>query len=139
MKTARATETFVVDASAMVKRFGAEEHWKAFQDWAQASLSEGARFVAPHLLRYELGNILVKSARADPSLTPEHRKMLLDEALVGVQFVDGDSAFDVAPPLSYYDASYLATAQAMKASLVSYDDKLLKAARKAGIKTLQPK
>jgi predicted nucleic acid-binding protein len=90
--------------------------------------------MAPHLVRYELGNLLCK---ADLSRT--QRADLLEATLVGVQFVDAAGAFDHAPPLTYCDAAYLAAASDLNATLVTYDEVLLKAARNAGVHTLQPK
>ena len=138
MKTVTATDTFVVDASALGKRFADERHTADYNAWHDALLAAGGRIVAPHLLRYELGNLLARKARSDPSLLPDRRGKLLEVAFVGIQFADAASIEAFAPPLSFYDAAYVALAHSLKATLVSYDDRMLAAARKAKVKTSSP-
>ncbi len=125
--------SFVVDASAAVKAVKVEARSDEYVAWLKDTQRRNQPLLAPHLLRYELGNILA-DIPTDPSIRARH----LHEGLLGVTFADGSTAFDHAPPLTFYDASYLSLAQATKATLVSYDHKLLKAARKAGITTLSP-
>jgi predicted nucleic acid-binding protein len=128
--------SFVLDASALVKAFAAnEEHAAAFTDWLHEARLDGADVLAPHLLRYELGQWLTRHAARQ---TPPTRKRILDEACLGVRFAEGQTAEVLAPPLTYYDASYLSLAQATGATLVSYDDKLLLASRKAKTPVLSP-
>jgi predicted nucleic acid-binding protein len=122
----------------LAKRLAEEAHTEAFNAWLDGFLAAGGRVLAPHILRYELGNLLAKKARTEPALTPGHRENLLREALVGVQFADGVGIEESAPPLSFYDAAYLALARSLKSALVTYDSRLLAAARKARLKTISP-
>jgi predicted nucleic acid-binding protein len=134
-----ATE-YIIDASAAAKRFAGagEPSVKQLNDWWDEALSRGAGFLAPHLLRYELGNVLAKRARGDPGLNAPLREHLLQETLLGVRFVDGEGIAALAPPLTFYDASYLALARSAQATLVSYDGELLRHAKAAGVAVLTP-
>lgn len=127
---------FVMDASAAAKLFLNEPATPHFRAWyVQVSLqTEG--LLAPSLLRYELGQILVREDRRDAA----KRRDVLDQATAGLVFDDrtASAAFDHAPPLSFYDAAYLALALDAKAALVTYDRELLAAAKAAGCKTLSP-
>ena len=133
-----AAETTVLDASALGKRLAEEQHTAAFNAWHDKFLAGGGRAVAPHILRYELGNLLTKKARTDSLLTPERRERLLEVTLLGLQFAEGSGTEGFAPPLSYYDAAYVALARSLKATLVTYDDKMVAAAKKAKVRVLSP-
>ncbi len=118
--------------------FAREHDVQAFCGWFDVQAEQGARFVAPYLLRYELGNVLARLAREDPTFSVEAREQLLEQAMATVQFADGKPISQFAPSLSYHDASYVALAVAMHATLVSYDKVMLAAAKKAGVPTLSP-
>ncbi|MEK6985035.1 MAG: type II toxin-antitoxin system VapC family toxin [Candidatus Thermoplasmatota archaeon] len=134
------TEAYVLDASAAAKRVaGVEEpSVEALNAWWNDRLEHGADFLAPHLLRYELGHLLARKAREDARLTPALREEMLRQVLLGVRFADGSGTENHAPPLTYYDASYLALARATKATLVTYDDVLTKEAKNARLKVFAP-
>lgn len=125
--------SFVLDASAAVKAVKLEARSDEYAAWLHVAQRRNHPLLAPHLLRYELGSILA-GIPADPTVRARH----LHEGLLGVTFADGSTAFEHAPPLSYYDAAYLSLAESSKSTLVSYDGKLLAAAKKAGIPTLSP-
>lgn len=130
--TAKRT-SFVVDASALLKVVKEEEHSPAMRAWVlQAAQRDD--LLAPHVLRYEVGALLARMSGFPPGL----RRQLRDTLLVAIRFLDGDGAEEHAPPLSYYDASYLALAQTIGATLVTYDEVLAKKARAAGVAVLQP-
>lgn len=131
-------ESFVVDASAIAKLVQDEEHSEALRRWHRTTLDAGGRMLAPHLLRYEVGNLLVRNASRLPDASPSARQDLLARMLLGYQFADAAGIEAFAPPLSFYDAAYVALAHSLKATLVTYDDRMLGAARKAKVKTLSP-
>jgi predicted nucleic acid-binding protein len=124
-----------VDASALVKATRDEAGRDAFLAWLRQARQANLDLLAPHLLRYELGNFLARQ----PSLDAAGRQQVLDDLLLGFRFADGDGSFAYAPPLTFYDASYLALAAATGSTLVSYDSALLAAARKAKIRTFSPR
>jgi len=95
------------------------------------------------LTQYELGNAVLKEHRIFKTLT-------YDEALKLAGAVNKlmDNMTIVSPPeeteilevaletnLSFYDASYLATAKKMSLVLSTEDERLLKAANKLGVRT----
>lgn len=126
--------SFVLDTSAVVKGIKMEEHSPAFRAWMLQALGRNDDLLAPHILRYELGQVLARTTRWEATL----RRNTLDRLLVGIRFVDGDQAEEHAPPLSFYDASYLALAKTLKATLVTYDATLAKAAKAAKVSVLAP-
>lgn len=132
----------VLDASAIVKLLIEEPGSAAFREWYLAEIQAGATFAAPGILAYEVAQVIAKrlvppaNAKASAWWAERH-----DEAMTGIGLDHGAAgrAFSWMPTLSGYDASYLATAVATRATLVSYDDALLKEARKSGIRTLTPR
>ena len=123
----------VVDASALVKLMADEEWAPELRKWVVEMHARGARFHAPHLIRYEVGHFLATRTRD----TAPVRVRRLAMALAGVLFSDGESE-PFAPPLTYYDASYVALAKAIRAPLVSYDEKQRRTAAAVGISLLAP-
>ncbi len=124
---------FVVDSSGLVKAVIDEAHSQEFRRWLTEMLEEGADLLAPHLLRYEFGNILASIAKTRPDWTPEIRARLLHAATLGFTFVDGEGTEQIAPPCTYYDASYVALAKAASAVLVTFDDEMRKTAKATGV------
>lgn len=131
-----ATDAFVVDASAFAKVFLEQPGSHAFREWRRKALLRGLPLLAPTLLPYELGNVLLREFKGerrkwDPALT---------EILLGVSLELPSFArvFLAAEGLTFYDAAYLALAQERGATLVSYDRDLLARAAKAGCPTLSP-
>lgn len=132
----------VLDASALAKLFLDETESAAFREWYLAQVAARARFAAPSLLAYEIAHLLAQNLR--PPATARLAEWLEerhDEVMSGI-ILDEDAArrsFPWIGVLTGYDASYLSTAVATRASLVSYDGALLKAAAKQGLKTHTPK
>lgn len=115
--------TVVVDASGFAKLVREEPESDRFATWHEAFLTEGGRILAPHIVRYELGQVLARSGQPAAA-----RASLLEVCFTGVEFADGKPE-DFAPPLTYYDAAYLALAVGSGAELVTYDAELTKAAK----------
>ncbi len=126
--------SFVVDASAAAKGVLLETESSSFRAWLAQAHAVNANLLAPYLLRYELGQMLCRQRHLDKMTRLE----VLDRLLLGFQFADGGGAFDAAPPLSFYDASYLSLAKSTGATLVTYDGVLIDAAAKLEVPTLAP-
>lgn len=131
-----ATESFVVDASAFARVFLEQPQSSAFREWRKKALVRGHRLLAPTLLPYELGNVLLREFKGErnkwePALT---------EILLGVRLdlPSFSQVFRASEGLTFYDASYLALAQENNATVVSYDSDLLRQAAKAGRPVLSP-
>ena len=131
-----ATEV-VVDASALLKLIIDESDSPAFTGWWEAHLRGGGRLMAPHIIRYEIGQRLTRDV-LETDLGPGDRERLRDEALRGVVFADGAFIERWAPPLSFYDAAYVALAETTGTTLVTYDDEMIAVARQAGVDVLTP-
>jgi len=92
---------------------------------------------APHLLVFELGNVLWKHARAgkmSAEQAVELARVMLDilPNLVDLEEEDLKRAMEIATSegVTFYDASYIAVAAKTKSTLVTADRKLYDAARK---------
>jgi predicted nucleic acid-binding protein len=113
----------VVDASALAALLFAEPQAEAI-----AGRLEGARLAAPSLLGFELANVCLTKIRRQPSqrdaLLAAFR--LAHRLRVETVTVDHTATVDLADAtgLTAYDASYLWLAQALKAELVTPDQKL---------------
>lgn len=132
----------VLDASAVVKLFIEEPESAAFREWYLTEIAAGATFAAPGILAYEVAQVIAKrllprtNAKVSAWWAERHEEALTG---IGLDHAAAGRAFPWMPALSGYDASYLATAAATRATLVSYDDALLKEARKSGIRTITPR
>ena len=115
---------WVLDASIAAK-FLLEESDSEEVRVAVQALPFGRR-LAPHLLRYEVGNACLK--RAAKGFEP-----LLDRLVEGLELVEPKQIARFTPELSYYDAAYLALADERGAGLLTVDEKLRKAAKLHGI------
>lgn len=132
----------VLDASAAAKLFLDEPESAAFRSWYLQEVGGGATFAAPSLLSYEIAHLLARNlkppagARAAEWLAERH-----EEVLSGIAIDEGAArrVFSWTGALTGYDASYLAVAVATRAALVTYDDALLKEARKEGVRTHSPR
>lgn len=130
----KASAGYVVDASAVAKLFLDEPESMSFRDWWYASLGAGAPFYAPSLMRFEVGNLVVRNLKA---LDATQRRRAWREALAGVTWDDDavPAAFEhTSGGLTFYDAAYVALAAARKASLVTFDDEMARVARAEGVK-----
>ena len=94
----------------------------------------GDRLLSPSLLPYELGQLLRRE------FPPAKREPLLLRVLFSAELdlPTWGSVFTHADRLTFYDAAYLSLAATQGATLVSYDDKLLKAAKAIQCKVLSP-
>ncbi len=115
-----------IDASVAAKLAFEEADTEATRAWFYGLLDHGVRFTAPTLIHYELGNVLVKK----PSIAAGDRSEILTDLLFGILLREttAGAPFADAPPLSYYDASYIADARAGPQGLATFDPKMAKRA-----------
>jgi uncharacterized protein len=129
---------YYADTSAVVKLLVEETDSKAFAAFYDAHYD--AEWVSSALLRIELTRAV---ARAMPALLPDAQDLLLafsciaiDEDIVEGAMNEPDRA------LRSLDAIHLATARILAPeldALVTYDDRLLRAATDAGLVTISPR
>ena len=128
---------YYLDASAAFKLLAAEEHADAF--FAFYREHRGDTWISSDLLRIEVSRAV---ARTWPALIPDAQRLLdafeyiqIDEEVVRSAIVEPDRL------LRSLDAIHLATARLLGqelTALLSYDDRLAKAAVDAGIPVLAP-
>ena len=128
---------YYADTSAVIKLLAEETHSKAFAAFYDAHAE--AEWVSSALLRIEVTRAVL---RAIPALLPAARDLLLafssitmDDDVVEGAMNEPDRG------LRSLDAIHLATARILGEDLdaiVSYDDRLLRAADEAGLPTLSP-
>lgn len=129
---------YYADTSAVIKLLAEETHSRAFA--AFYDVHADAEWVSSALLHIELTRAV---ARAMPALLPDARDLLLaftsiaiDDDIVEGAMNEPDRA------LRSLDAIHLATARILGPDLdaiVSYDDRLVKAAQDAGLPTTSPR
>lgn len=133
----------ILDASAAAKLFLDEPESAAFRSWYLQEVGGGATFAAPSLLSYEIAHLLARNlkpptgARAAEWLAERH-----EAVLSGIAIDEGAArrVFSWTGALTGNGfASYLAVAVATRATLVTYDDALLKEAREEGVRTHSPR
>lgn len=136
-KRAAAASEIVVDASVLAKVVVHEIE----SDAVTSALAHAAQASVPLLVlpltRYEIGSVLVKLARRSGSgATDMDIDGLVEHSLALVETRDatlGVAKLATAHGLSYYDASYLALATAVKGrKLWTFDSRLGKAAESEG-------
>lgn len=128
---------YYADTSAVIKLLAEETHSKAFAAFYDSQAD--AEWVSSALLRIELARAVT---RVLPALLPDARDLLtafsyvaIDDDIVEAAMNEPDRG------LRSLDAIHLATARIFASeldALVSYDDRLIKAARDAGIATVSP-
>ena len=128
---------YYADTSAVIKLLVEESHSKAFAAFYDAHAD--AEWASSALLRIELTRAV---SRAMPTLLPDARDLLpafsfvaIDDDIVEAAMNEPDRG------LRSRDAIHLATARILGEDLdaiVSYDDRLLKAATDAGLATVSP-
>jgi uncharacterized protein len=128
---------FYADTSAVIKLLAEEAHSKAFAAFYDAH--PDAEWVSSTLLKIEVTRAVT---RARPALLPDAHDLLLafsciamDEDIVQGAMNEPDRG------LRSLDAIHLATARVLGPDLdavVSYDDRLVRAANEAGLPTLSP-
>ncbi|MEP7023128.1 MAG: type II toxin-antitoxin system VapC family toxin [Actinomycetota bacterium] len=129
---------YYADTSAVIKLLVEETHSKAFAAFYDSRAD--AEWVSSALLRIEVSRAV---ARARPALLPDARDLLLafsciamDEDIVEGAMNEPDRG------LRSLDVIHLATARIFGPELeaiVSYDDRLVKAANDAGLPTVSPR
>ena len=128
---------YYADTSAVLKLLVEETHSKAFAAFYDGHAD--AEWASSALLRIEVTRAV---ARAAPALLPEARDLLtafsyiaIDDEIVDAAMSEPDRG------LRSLDAIHLATARLFAPeldALVSYDDRLIKAANDAGLATASP-
>lgn len=128
---------FYVDTSAAIKLLAEESHSKAFAAFYDSH--EDAEWVSSALLRIELTRAV---RRAMPALLSDVRDLLLAFSFIAIddEVVEG-AMNEPDRGLRSLDAIHLATARVLGPDLdavISYDDRLLRAASDAGIPVASP-
>jgi uncharacterized protein len=128
---------YYADTSAVIKLLAEEAHSKAFAAFYDAHAD--AEWTSSALLRIELTRAV---NRALPALLPDARDLLRAFSYIAIdeEVVDG-AINEPDRGLRSLDAIHLATARILAEDLdaiVSYDERLLKAANEAGLVTLSP-
>ena len=128
---------YYADTSAVIKLLVEESHSKAFAAFYDAHAD--AEWASSALLRIELTRAV---SRAMPTLLPDARDLLLAFSFVAIDDDIVEAAMNEPNRgLRSRDAIHLATARILGEDLdaiVSYDDRLLKAATDAGLATASP-
>ena len=128
---------FYVDTSAVIKLLVEESHSKAFAAFYDDHAD--AEWVSSALLRIELTRAVV---RAMPALLSDARDLLLAFSYIAIDDNVVDGAMNEPDRgLRSLDAIHLATARILAPdleALITYDDRLLRATRYAGLVTLSP-
>ena len=128
---------YYADTSAVIKLLAEEAHSKALAEFYDND--PDAEWVSSALLRIELTRAVM---RAIPALLPDARDLLLAFSYIAIDDDVVEGAMNEPDRgLRSLDAIHLATARILAEDLdaiVSYDDRLLKAANEAGLVTLSP-
>jgi predicted nucleic acid-binding protein len=129
---------YYADTSAVIRLLVEESHSKAFAALYDAHAD--AEWVSSALLPIELTRAVT---RAMPALLPDARDLLLAFSFVAIDDDIVEAAMNEPDRgLRSLDAIHLATARVLGEdldALVSYDDRLLKAATDAGLATASPR
>jgi len=128
---------YYADTSAVIKLLVEETGSKAFAAFYDAH--SDAEWVSSALLRIELTRAV---ARAMPALLPDARELLFAFSCIAIDddIVEG-AMNEPDRMLRSLDAIHLATARILAPeldALVSYDDRVLRAATEAGLTTASP-
>ncbi len=127
---------YVLDASALAKSFLDEPQSQEFRAWLDEKSASGTLLLAPRLAFSEVGRIIQKECIGLPA---EESKELHLSVFIGITVAvtaDDARAWNFTKALTYYDAEYVHLADLRDSTLVSADDKQLKAAAKMGVKVL---
>jgi len=125
------------DTSAVIKLLAEETHSKALAEFYDSHAD--AEWISSALLRIEVTRAV---NRALPALLPDARDLLLAFSYIAIddEVVEG-AMNEPDRGLRSLDAIHLATARILAEDLdaiISYDDRLLRAATDAGLATLSP-
>jgi predicted nucleic acid-binding protein len=129
---------YYADTSAVIKLLAEESHSRAFAAFYDGHTD--AEWVSSALLRIELTRVVT---RAMPALLPDARDLLSAFSYIAIDNDVVEGAMNEPDRgLRSLDAIHLATARILSGDLsaiVSYDDRLLKAAADAGLGTESPR
>jgi hypothetical protein len=129
---------YYADTSAVIKLLVEETDSKAFAAFYDAHVD--AEWVSSALLRIEVTRAV---ARAMPALLPDARDLLLAFSCIAIDDDVVEGAMNEPDRgLRSLDAIHLATARILAPdldALITYDDRLLKAATDAGLATVSPR
>lgn len=128
---------YYADTSAVIKLLAEETHSKAFAAFYDEHAD--AEWISSALLRIEVIRTVNRSV---PALLPDARDLLLAFSYIAIddEVVEG-AMNEPDRGLRSLDAIHLATARILAEDLdamVSYDDRLVRAASDAGLATLSP-
>jgi len=129
---------YYADTSAAIKLLAEETDSKAFAAFYDGH--DDAEWVSSALLRIEVTRVVL---RAVPALLPEARDLLLAFSYIAIddEIVDG-AISEPDRGLRSLDAIHLATARVLGPELdglLTYDDRLGKAATDAGLPVISPR
>ncbi|GEM_PF-5449820 len=126
--------TFVIDTNCLIFMLGLSEAKKNSSiEKFLLHLEEEKRFadtlVAPKLIWYEFGQVLMKKTRFENLKSHQVNlayEQFLKFSITTVDFTVGEyhEIFNLCGPLSYYDASYFFLAKKLSAQLVTNDRQL---------------
>jgi len=126
-----------LDSSALLKLLFEESESAALALWI--SEQAGEPMVSSELARVE---VIRAARRLDPDVVPAARVLMSQLDLIPLTSGVIDEAADVGEPLlRALDAIHLASALSIQAhltALVAYDNRLVTAAKAAGIESIQP-
>jgi predicted nucleic acid-binding protein len=129
---------YYADTSAVIKLLVEETYSKAFAAFYDSHAD--AEWVSSALLRVELTRAV---SRAMPVLLPDARDLLLAFSYVAIDDDIVEAAMnEPGRMLRSLDAIHLATARLLGPdidALASYDDRLITAAKDAGLETVSPR
>lgn len=129
---------YYADTSAVIKLLAEESHSRAFAAFYDGHTD--AEWVSSALLRIELTRVVT---RAMPVLLPDARDLLSAFSYIAIDNDVVEGAMNEPDRgLRSLDAIHLATARILSedlSAIVSYDDRLLKAAADAGLSTESPR
>jgi predicted nucleic acid-binding protein len=127
---------YYADTSAVIKLLVEQTHSKALAAFYDGHAD--AEWVSSALLRIELTRAV---ARAMPALLPEARELLTAFSYIAIDEIVDGAMSEPDRGLRSLAAIHLATARVLAPeleALVSYDDRLVKAATDAGLVTESP-
>jgi len=129
---------YYADTSAVIKLLAEESHSRAFAAFYDSHAE--TEWVSSALLRIEVTRAVI---RAMPALMPDARDLLSAFSYIAIDndIVEG-AMNEPDRGLRSLDAIHLATARILGedlSAIVSYDDRLLKAAADAGLGTASPR
>lgn len=132
--------TYVLDASAWIRLFVPDGPIPAGLEEAVGRTERGeAVLAAPDLVLVEIAHVLHRKRSAAGLSDPDFARLWKDVLRLPVDIVpvrdDIDGALQLASELNLtvYDACYAALARRLGARLITADDRLARAARRAGL------